>query len=130
MTVAPHDLKVGERIFVRNCKDNDANGTSTGVFNKGFNGSFTVASIVDDKTFTYGAKDTDGVTHSIGDFTSDTTTNASRTGAAGNVLPRFERNNSKSYIYIYRKTNAGKCDRRLYKKYKIQMNTLKNRLDY
>ena len=36
VTVAPHDLKVGERIFVRNCKDNDANGTSTGVFNKGF----------------------------------------------------------------------------------------------
>ena len=102
MTVAPHDLKVGERIFVRNCKDNDANGTSTGVFNKGFNGSFTVATIVDDKTFTYSAQDTDGVTHSIGDFTSDTTTNASRTGAAGNVLPRFERNDSKSNFYIYR----------------------------
>ena len=102
VSVAPHDLKVGERIFVRNCKDNDANGTSTGVFNKGFNGSFTVASIVDDKTFTYNAKDTDGVTHSIGDFTSDTTTNSSRTGAAGNVLPRFERNDSKSNFYIYR----------------------------
>ena len=102
VTVAPHDLKVGERIFVRNCKDNDANGTSTGVFNKGFNGSFTVATIVDDKTFTYSAQDTDGVTHSIGDFTSDTTTNASRTGAAGNVLPRFERNDSKSNFYIYR----------------------------
>ena len=102
VTVAPHDLKVGERIFVRNCKDNDANGTSTGVFNKGFNGSFTVDTIVDDKTFTYSAQDTDGVTHSIGDFTSDTTTNASRTGAAGNVLPRFERNDSKSNFYIYR----------------------------
>ena len=102
VSVTPHDLKVGERIFVRNCKDNDANGTSTGVFNKGFNGSFTVASIVDDKTFTYNARDTEGVVHSIGNFTSDTTTNASRTGAAGNVLPRFERNDSKSNLYIYR----------------------------
>ena len=102
VSVTPHDLKVGERIFVRNCDDNDASGTSTGVFNKGFNGSFTVASIVDDKTFTYSAQDTDGVTHSIGDFTSDTTTNASRTGAAGNVLPRFERNDNKSNLYIYR----------------------------
>ena len=70
VSVAPHDLKVGERIFVRNCTDDDANGTSTGVFDKGYNGSFTVASIIDDKTFTYNAQDTSGVVHSIGNFTS------------------------------------------------------------
>ena len=98
VSVAPHDLKVGERIFVRNCNDDDANGTATGVFNKGYNGSFTVSSIVDDKTFTYSAQDTDGVTHSIGNFTSDVTTDASRT----TVLPRFERNDLKSNFYIYR----------------------------
>ena len=98
VSVAPHDLKVGERIFVRNCKDDDANGTSTGVFDKGYNGSFTVASIVDDKTFTYNAQDTDGVVHSIGNFTSPTTTDASRT----TTLPRFERNDNKSNFYIYR----------------------------
>ena len=98
VSVAPHDLKVGERIFVRNCKDDDANGTSTGVFDKGYNGSFTVASIVDDKTFTYNAQDTEGVVHSIGNFISDTTTNAART----TTLPRFERNDNKSNFYIYR----------------------------
>ncbi len=98
VSVAPHDLKVGERIFVRNCKDDDANGTSTGVFDKGYNGSFTVASIVDDKTFTYNAQDTEGVVHSIGNFTSDTTTDAART----TTLPRFERNDNKSNFYIYR----------------------------
>ena len=98
VSVAPHDLKVGERIFVRNCTDDDANGTSTGVFDKGYNGSFTVVSIVDDKTFTYNAQDTDGVVHSIGNFTSPTTTDASRT----TTLPRFERNDNKSNFYIYR----------------------------
>ena len=98
VSVAPHDLKVGERIFVRNCKDDDANGTSTGVFDKGFNGSFIVESIVDDKTFTYNAQDTEGVVHSIGNFTSDTTSDAART----TTLPRFERNDSKSNFYIYR----------------------------
>ena len=98
VSVAPHDLKVGERIFVKNCKDNDVNGTSTGEFDKGFNGSFTVATVVDDKTFTYSAQDTEGVTHSIGNFTSDTTTDASKTI----TLPRFERNDLKSNLYIYR----------------------------
>ena len=98
VSVAPHDLKVGERIFVRNCKDNDVNGTSTGVFDKGYNGSFTVTSIVDDKTFTYNAQDTEGVVHSIGNFTSDTTSDAARTTS----LPRFERNDIKSNFYIYR----------------------------
>ena len=98
VSVAPHDLKVGERIFVRNCKDDDPNGTSTGVFDKGYNGSFTVASIVDDKTFTYNAQDTEGVVHSIGNFTSDTTSDSART----TTLPRFERNDNKSNFYIYR----------------------------
>ena len=98
VSVAPHDLEVGERIFVRNCTDDDANGTSTGVFDKGYNGSFTVASIVDDKTFTYNARDTEGVVHSIGNFTSVTTTDASRT----TTLPRFERNDNKKNLYIYR----------------------------
>ena len=98
VSVAPHDLEVGERIFVRNCTDDDANGTSTGVFDKGYNGSFTVASIVDDKTFTYNARDTEGVVHSIGNFTSVTTTDASKT----TTFPRFERNDNKKNLYIYR----------------------------
>ena len=55
-------------------------------------------SIIDDKTFTYNAQDTSGVVHSIGNFTSVVTTDASRT----TTLPRFERNDIKSNFYIYR----------------------------
>ena len=89
----PHDLKVGERIFVKNVTDNQ--GTTTGVFDKGFNGSFLVSGIVDDKTFTYPTTDTDGVTHTIGNFTNDISNRVT-------TLPRFERNNLQSNYYIYR----------------------------
>ena len=89
----PHDLKVGERIFVRNVTD--STGTSTGVFDKGYNGSFLVNGIIDDKTFTYPTTDTAGVTHTIGNFTNDISTRST-------VLPRFERNNLQSNFYIYR----------------------------
>ena len=107
----PSDITVADIIYAvdepldatqcggkQNCKDDDVNGTSTGLFDKGFNGSFTVASIVDDKTFTYAARDTEGVTHSIGNFISDTTSLSAQTTAS----PRFERNDIKSNLYIYR----------------------------
>ena len=89
----PHDLKIGERIFVRNVTD--STGTSTGVFNSGYNGSFLVNGIIDDKTFTYPTTDTAGVTHTIGNFTNDVSTRST-------TLPRFERNNLQSNFYIYR----------------------------
>ena len=89
----PHNLKAGERIFVKNITDNS--GTSTGVFNKGYNGSFLVSSVVDDKTFTYPTTDTAGVTHTIGNFTNNISNRTT-------TLPRFERNNLQSNFYIYR----------------------------
>ena len=89
----PHDLKVGERIFVKNVTDNQ--GTTTGVFDKGYNGSFLVSGIIDDKTFTYPTTDTDGVTHTIGNFTNDISNRVT-------TLPRFERNDLQSNYYIYR----------------------------
>ena len=89
----PHNLKAGERIFVRNVTDNS--GTATGVFNKGYNGSFLVSTVVDDKTFTYPTTDTAGVTHTVGNFTNDISTRST-------TLPRFERNNLQSNFYIYR----------------------------
>ena len=89
----PHHLKAGERIFVKNVTDNS--GTSTGVFNKGYNGSFLVSSVVDDKTFTYPTTDTAGVTHTIGNFTNNISNRTT-------TLPRFERNNLQSNFYIYR----------------------------
>ena len=90
---SPHDLKVGERIFIKNITDNQ--GTATGVFNKGYNGSFLVSGIVDDKTFEYQSTDTAGVTHTIGTFTNNISTR-------NTLLPRFERNDIKSNFYIYR----------------------------
>jgi len=92
-TDIPHNLKVGERIFVKNITDNQ--GTATGVFNKGYNGSFLVSGIVDDKRFQYLSTDTDGVTHTIGTFTNDISTRTT-------LLPLFERNDLKSNFYIYR----------------------------
>ena len=89
----PHDLKIGERIFVKNVTD--STGTTAGVFNKGYNGSFLVSGIVDDKTFTYPTTDTDGVTHTIGNFTNNVSNRVT-------TLPRFERNNLQSNYYIYR----------------------------
>ena len=89
----PHNLKAGERIFVKNVTDNS--GTATGVFDKGYNGSFLVSTIVDDKTFTYPTTDTAGVTHTVGNFTNDVSTRST-------TLPRFERNNLQSNFYIYR----------------------------
>jgi len=89
----PHHLKPGERIFVKNVTDNS--GTATGVFDKGYNGSFLVSTIVDDKTFTYSTTDTAGVTHTIGNFTNNISTRST-------TLPRFERNNLQSNFYIYR----------------------------
>ena len=89
----PHDLKVGERIFVKNITD--STGTTAGVFDKGYNGSFLVSGVVDDKTFTYPTTDTAGVTHTIGNFTNDVSSRVT-------TLPRFERNNLQSNYYIYR----------------------------
>ena len=90
---APHNLKVGERIFVKNVTDNQ--GTTTGVFDKGYNGSFLVSAIVDDKTFQYPSTDTAGVTHTIGTFTNNISSRVT-------TLPRFERNDLQSNYYIYR----------------------------
>ena len=89
----PHDLKVGEQILVKNVTD--ASGTTTGAFDKGYNGTFLVTGIVDDKTFQYSTTDTAGATHTVGNFTNNI---HSRT----TLLPRFERNDLKSNFYIYR----------------------------
>jgi hypothetical protein len=78
----PHNLQVGDGIIVKNVTDTSSSGTS-------YNGTFTVASIVNATSFTY----TTNVTP--GSFTNDITVRTTS-------LPRFERNDLKSNLYVYR----------------------------
>ena len=82
-----HNLQVGDTIIIKNVTDST---NTTGADNLGYNGTFTVASIVDDMTFTYATTRTPGTT-----FTNNTT---NRTTS----LPRFQRNNLQSNLYVYR----------------------------
>ena len=88
----PHDLDVGDKVIVRNVQSLD---NTVGAAGSGYNGTFEVASVTDDKTFTYSTTDVLGGVHAPSDFTSDT---SSRTTS----LPRFERNDLKGNYYIYR----------------------------
>ena len=82
----PHNLQVNDTIIVRNVTDST---NTTGVGNSGYNGTFVVASVADDMRFTY------TTTTTPGSFTNNT---ANRTTS----LPRFERNDLQSNLYVYR----------------------------
>ena len=88
----PHNLNVGDRVIVRNVTSTD---NTAGTINVGYNGTFAVTAVSDDKTFQYSTTDIDGVVHTPLIFTNDT---SSRTTA----LPRFERNDWRGNYYIYR----------------------------
>jgi hypothetical protein len=85
----PHNLQVGDGIIVKNITDSTY---TTAVSDRGSNGTFVVASVVDDMTFTYTTPDSYG---SNLVFTNDTTNRSI-------ASPRFERNNLQSNLYIYR----------------------------
>ena len=88
----PHDLSIGERVTIKNVT---STANASGTDNIGFNGTFEVASIVDELTFTYPTTDIDGVVH-----TTDTSTNDTSTRTTD--LPRFERNDIRTNYFIYR----------------------------
>ena len=83
----PHNLQVGDSVIIKNVTDST---NTAGANNLGYNGTFTVASVADDMTFTYTTTATPGTT-----FTNNT---ANRTTS----LPRFERNDLQSNLYVYR----------------------------
>ena len=83
----PHNLQVGDSVIIKNVTDST---NTAGANNLGYNGTFTVASVADDMTFTYTTTATPGTT-----FTNNT---ATRTTS----LPRFERNDLQSNLYVYR----------------------------
>ena len=83
----PHGLKVGDTINIRNLTDNT---NVTGAFNVGYNGQFTVGTVVDDMTFTY-------------ETTASPTSPATNDVTVRNInLPRFERADLQTNLYVYR----------------------------
>ena len=99
ITEQPHKLTVGDRVFIKNVK---STGNPTGAGVSGYNGDFTVDSVVDTMTFTYSTTDRDDVTHNVGIFSGPTARDTS--------LPRFERNDLESNFYIYRRDTISPYD--------------------
>ena len=88
----PHNLGVGDQIIVRNVQSTF---NTSGIDDKGFNGTFIVSEITNDKEFKYSPTDTNGITHTTGTFTNTTHTRST-------LLPRFDRNNNNGNFFIYR----------------------------
>jgi len=91
-TELPHNLNVSDKVNIVNVKSST---NTTGVGNSAFNGTFEVTAVTNDKEFQYTTTDTDGKVHTTGDFTSDTSDRTVN-------LPRFQRNDLQSNLYIYR----------------------------
>ena len=88
----PHNVNVGDQIIVRNAQSST---NSDGVENKGYNGTFLVTDVDNQKQFKYSNTDTLGAVHTVGTFTNTTHTRST-------LLPRFDRNDNKDNIFIYR----------------------------
>ena len=88
----PHNLSIGEQVVVKNVTSST---NSTADNSKGYNGTFLVTDIVNDKEFKYSTTDTSNVTHTVGTFTNNT-------GTRSTLLPRFDRNDHKGNFFVYR----------------------------
>ena len=88
----PHNVNVGDQIIVRNAQSTT---NTDGVENKGYNGTFLVTDVINDKEFRYSNTDTSGKIHTVGTFTNTTHTRST-------LLPRFDRNDNKDNLFIYR----------------------------
>jgi hypothetical protein len=94
----PHDLNVGDIVVVKNVTDSS---NLTGTENRGYNGKFRVASVVDDMSFTYSTTDLSGRLHTPG-ATSTNNIDLRVTDDQVRDLPRFERNDIQQNLYVYR----------------------------
>ena len=88
----PHHVNVGDTIIVKNAQSST---NTTGVENKGYNGTFFVSDVDNNKQFKYSNTDTSGTVHTVGTFVNNTHTRST-------LLPRFERNNNQNNFFIYR----------------------------
>jgi hypothetical protein len=84
-TEKPHNLAQNDRIIIKNVKSSD---NTTGVANSAYNQDTSVSTILNDLEFEY----TPGAT--AGAFTTPTVKDQN--------LPRFEKNDNKKNLYIYR----------------------------
>jgi hypothetical protein len=85
-TEIPHNLQTGDSVIIKNVTDSS---NTDGLIDKGYNGTYDVT-VVDDITFTYTTTLTPGAS-----FTNDVHNRSTSS-------PRFERNDFKSNLYIYR----------------------------
>ena len=83
----PHNLSINDTITIKNITSSD---NTVGTANSGYNGTFTVSDIPDGMTFKY-SPGRSLVTNVTNDFNVKTAS-----------LPRFERTDLKSNIYLYR----------------------------
>ena len=83
----PHNLEVGDQIIIRNVTDST---NTSGEFNDGYNGTFTVTTVPNNMEFTYENTQSPGATSNNDISVRDEN------------LPRFERNDLKSNFYVYR----------------------------
>ena len=81
VTELPHNLKTGDSVIIKNVTDSSSAGNA-------YNGTYDVT-VVDDLTFKYTSTTTPGT------FTNDVNDRSIS-------LPRFERNDFKSNLYVYR----------------------------
>ena len=88
----PHNVNVGDQVIIRNVQSFS---NSTALDDKGYNGTFIVTDVVNDKEFRYSTTDTAGTTHTTGTFVNTTHTRTT-------LLPRFDRNDCKGNFFVYR----------------------------
>ena len=89
----PHNLNVGDQIIVTNitCSVN-TNGTD----GKGYNGTFKVSQVDNEKVFRYSRVDIFNVTHTLG------TSLTNDTHIRSTLLPKFTKNDNQHNLFIYR----------------------------
>ena len=98
LTSLPHNLNVGDLVIIRNVTDSS---NPSGLYDRGYNGKFAVASIVNDMSFTHSTTDVNGKAHTPG-ASSTNNINSRTTPDQVRDLPRFERNDWQSNLYVYR----------------------------
>ena len=81
-----HNLNVGDIVIIKNVTDTI---NTTGAFDSGYNGTFTVSGVTNDMEFKY------ETTQSAGNITNNL-------NLRDTSLPRFERNDLQKNLYIYR----------------------------
>jgi len=92
LTELPHNIQSGEIVIVRNVQSST---NAAGIGDSGYNGRFTVTGVPDAFTFQYSTTDINGNVFSPGTFTHNV-------GIRSTNLPRFERNDSQSNLFIYK----------------------------